>query len=190
MVVGGLHAFADQKTVCTADELGMAISTTGGLEGLSAGDENRLPDPGFEAATASNWAKNEREYEIDSSESHSGKRSLKLHNLVPTERSGASRTIMLNQKTPRPIVVRGHAKAQNVSGRSDRGFAIYVDIYYTDGTALYGNTIDWQTGTTGWQYGTMTIEPAKPIRNVNVYLLLRGHAGTAWFDDVFVTEVP
>jgi len=26
------------------------------------------------------------------------------------------------------------------------------------------------------------------IRNVNVYLLLRGRSGTAWFDDVFVAE--
>jgi hypothetical protein len=66
----------------------------------------------------------------------------------------------------------------------------YVDIYYTDGTPLYGRTIDWQTGTTGWQYGEMTIEPAKPIRNVNVCLLLRGHAGTTWFDDLFVAEDP
>jgi hypothetical protein len=151
---------------------------------------NLLPDPGFEKAAASGWSRNEGAYEIDSSESHSGKRSLKLHNLSPAERSGASRAITLNQKTPRPIIVRGHAKAEAVSGHRDSGFAIYVDIYYTDGTALYGNTIDWQTGTTGWQYGTTTIEPAKPIRNVNVYLLLRGHAGTAWFDDVFVTEAP
>lgn len=34
----------------------------------------------------------------------------------------------------------------------------------------------------------MTIEPAKPIRNVNAYLLLRGHSGKAWFDDLFVAE--
>ena len=154
------------------------------------GSLNLLPDPGFEAATASSWSKNQREYEIDSSEAHSGRRSLKLHNLVPTEQSSVSRTIMLNQKTARPIIVRGHAKAKSVSGHRDRGFSIYVDIYHTDGTANYGNTIDWQTGTTDWQYGTMTIEPAKPIRNVNVYLLLRAHAGTAWFDDIFVTEVP
>jgi hypothetical protein len=36
----------------------------------------------------------------------------------------------------------------------------------------------------------MTIEPAKPIRNVNVYLLLRGKSGTARFDDLFVAEEP
>ncbi|MFH1920214.1 MAG: NEW3 domain-containing protein [Planctomycetota bacterium] len=152
------------------------------------GSLNLLVNPGFERQATSNWARNEGAYEIDASESHSGDQSLKLHNSSPVDRSGASQTIVLNQKTPRPIVVRGHAKAANVSGQTGRGFAIYVDIYYTDGTALYGRTINWQTGSTGWQHGQMTIEPAKPIRNVNVYLLLRGHSGTVWFDDVFVTS--
>jgi hypothetical protein len=150
---------------------------------------NRIRNPGFEQGGA-NWSKNERGYEIDASESHSGRASLKLHNDSPAGRASASQTITLNQKTPRPIIVRGHAKADGVSGAADRGFSVYVDIYYTDGTPLYGQTIDWQTGSTEWQYAEMTIEPAKPIRNVNVYLLLRGKSGTARFDDLFVAEEP
>ena len=153
------------------------------------GSLNRLKNPGFEEEDA-HWAKNEGSLEIDASQAHGGRRSLKLHNNSPTERSGASQTITLNQDAPRPIVVRGHARAESVSGHQGRGFCIYVDIYYTDGTPLYGQTIDWQTGTTGSQHGQLTIEPATPIRNVNVYLLLRGHSGTAWFDDVFVAESP
>jgi len=150
---------------------------------------NRLRNPGFEAGRA-NWGKNEGSFEIDGSQAHDGRQSLKLHNHAPTERRGASQTITLNQDAPRPIVVRAHARAEGVSGHQGRGFCVYVDVYYTDGTPLYGQTIDWQTGTTGWQHGQLTIEPAKPIRNVNVYLLLRGHRGTAWFDDVFVAEQP
>ena len=38
--------------------------------------------------------------------------------------------------------------------------------------------------------GEKIIEPEKPIRNVNVYLLLRDKSGTAWFDDVAVMEDP
>jgi len=154
------------------------------------GSLNLLRNPGFEADGATNWAKNERAYEIDTAQSHSGKRSLKLSNTSASLQSGTSQTITLNQKAPRPIFVRGHARAESVSGHPSRGFSVYVDIYYTDGTPLYGQTIDWQTGTTDWQHGEMTIEPAKPIRNVNVYLLLRGHSGTAWFDDLFVAEDP
>lgn len=150
---------------------------------------NRLQNPGFEAGAA-NWSKNEGGYQIDDSQAHAGRHSLRLHNASTQERGSASQTITLNQQTPRPIVVRGHAKAENVSGHPDRNFSLYVDIYYTDGTPLYGQTIDWQTGTTDWQYGELKIDPAKPIRHVNVYLLLRAHSGTAWFDDLFVTEEP
>ena len=151
---------------------------------------NFLNNPGFEEADAASWGANEGTCEVDASQHHSGKQSLNLHNSSPSEQSGVSQTILLNQKAPRPIIVRGHAKAENVSGHPDRTFSIYVDIYYTDGTALYGQTINWQTGTTDWQCGEMKIEPAKPIRNVNVYLLLRGHTGAAWFDDIFVAEDP
>jgi len=150
---------------------------------------NRLRNPGFESGDA-NWSKNETGYQIDDAQAHSGRHSLRLRNATVQDRGSASQTITLNQTVPRPIVVRGHAKAENVSGHSNRTFAVYVDIYYTDGTPLYGRTIDWQTGTTDWQYGEIVIEPAKPIRNVNVYLLLRGHSGTAWFDDLFVSEQP
>ncbi|NOZ20052.1 MAG: hypothetical protein GXP25_03080 [Planctomycetes bacterium] len=153
------------------------------------GTLNRLKNAGFEEGETG-WSKSERGYVIDPSQSHSGKYSLKLHNASTSERSSASQTITLNQKTPCPIVVRGRARAERVSGHPGRTFSVYVDIYYTDGTPLYGQTIDWRTGTTGWQYGELTIEPAKPIRNVNVYCLLRRHSGTAWFDDLFVAEDP
>ena len=151
---------------------------------------NLLANPGFELEIATRWSKNEGSLEIDETQFRGGRHSLKLSNKSPSLRSGASQTITLNQKTPRPIFVRGHAKADGVSGHAGTGFSVYVDIYYTDGTPLYGHTINWQTGSTDWQYGEMTIEPAKPIRNVNVYLLLRGHSGTAWFDDLFVAETP
>lgn len=154
------------------------------------GSLNLLRNSGFEADATANWAKNERAYEIDTAQFHGGKRSLKLSNTSRDLRSGTSQTITLNQEVARPIFVRGHAKADAVSGHAGSGFSVYVDIYYTDGTPLYGQTIDWRTGTTDWQHGEMTIEPAKPIRNVNVYLLLRGHSGTAWFDDLFVAEDP
>jgi hypothetical protein len=154
------------------------------------GSLNLLANPSFELDKATGWAKNEGAFEIDATQSHGGRQSLKLSNKSPSLRSGASQTITLNQKSARPIFVRGHAKAEGVSGAPDTGFSVYVDIYYTDGTPLYGRTINWQTGNTDWQCGEMMIEPAKPIRNVNVYLLLRSHSGTVWFDDLFVAEAP
>ena len=148
---------------------------------------NRLKNPGFEDGPTG-WSRNEGTSEIDTSHAHDGKASIRLSNQSPSQNTSVSQTITLNQKTPQPISVRGHAKAENVSGHPGKGFCIYVDIYYTDGTPLYGQTINWQTGTTDWQHGEMTIRPTKPIRNVNVYLLLRRKSGTAWFDDLTVAE--
>jgi len=36
--------------------------------------------------------------------------------------------------------------------------------------------------------GELVIRPEKPIRNVNIYLLLRNTAGAVWFDDVAMME--
>ncbi len=59
-----------------------------------------------------------------------------------------------------------------------------------DAGHIWGRTHSFRTGTTDWQMGELLIEPEKPIKNVNVYLLLRGHSGTAYFDDVALMEDP
>ena len=104
--------------------------------------------------------------------------------------AGATQTFYLNQKTPGKLVVSGASRSENVTGEQDREYAIYVDCYYLDGSAIYGRTASFETGTHDWQTATVTIEPEKPIRNVNVYLLLRGkHYGTVWFDEIKVATV-
>ena len=101
--------------------------------------------------------------------------------------AGASLTIPVHHEQPRKLIVSAWSRAENVTGQKDRDYALYVDCYYTDGTALYGQTVEFDTGTHDWQYGERTIEPTKPIRNINVYLLFRGkHTGRVWFDDVRV----
>ncbi|MBC7287580.1 MAG: discoidin domain-containing protein, partial [Armatimonadetes bacterium] len=100
---------------------------------------------------------------------------------------GATQQVALNHDRPRPIVVSGWSRAKGVTGEPDKDYSIYVDVYYTDGSALYGNTFNFACGTHDWQFGEVRIEPQKPIRVVNVYLLMRGkHTGTAWFDDIHV----
>ena len=78
----------------------------------------------------------------------SGKGSLRLANAVSAA-TGVSQTVTLNQTTPGAILVRAASKAQGISGDPGKGYSLYVDIYYTDGTPL-GRTHDFQTGTTDW----------------------------------------
>jgi hypothetical protein len=151
-------------------------------------EANRIRNPSFEAALQG-WSANEGKPALDSAVARSGQASLCLANATPTS-TGASQTVVLNQATPDPILVRASSKAQAVSGSPGKGYSMYVDIYYTDGTPLYGRTWDFPTGSGDWRSGELYIEPEKPIRNVNVYLLLRGKSGTAWFDDVALMEDP
>ena len=143
---------------------------------------NLLRNPGFEDGA---WSGGEQ----DTAVAYSGVASLRLHNQA-VGKSQASQTVTLNQKRPCPILVRCASKGQNVSGTKGRGYCLYVDIYYTDGTPLYGRIYPFATGTTEWHVGEKIIEPEKPIAKVNVYLLLRGKSGTVWFDDVAVMEDP
>jgi len=148
---------------------------------------NLIPNPGFEEGIKP-WATAESEaIQLVTDKVRSGTKALCLNN--PTRRNTqVSCTVMLHQQRPTPILVQAASRAENVEGLPDSGYSLYVDIYYMDGTPSYGHTFNFQTGTTDWQWGELYLEPAKPIRNVNVYLLLRGKAGKAYFDDVALME--
>ena len=172
---------------CTATAGGHAVRRT--LTSLFIPAEaNLLKNPGFEQGTVG-WGMSQGSPEVVDVEHHSGERALQLANPKRSD-SGASQSVVLNQAAPCPILVRAWSKAQAVSGRPDKGYSLYVDIYYTDGTPLYGQTVNFATGTTAWQPAELNIEPEKAIRNVNVYLLLRRRTGTAFFDDVALMEDP
>jgi hypothetical protein len=64
-----------------------------------------------------------------------------------------------------------------------------VDLWYQDGTPLWGQIASFSTGTHGWERRELWIYPEKPVRSLTVHCLFRGHAGRVWFDDVSVVEV-
>lgn len=147
---------------------------------------NLVQNPGFEKGLTG-WG-GSGSFSIDTAAACSGSASLRLHNAERTGRSHVSQSVTLNQKRPAPVLVRVASRAENVAGEPGRGYSLYVDIYYTDGTPLYGQHKAFPAGTTQWQVGELVIQPEKPVRNVNIYLLLRDMAGTAWFDDVAMME--
>lgn len=102
---------------------------------------------------------------------------------------GASQTITLNQTNPAPVLVRGWSRAENVSGTPGSDYALYVDVIYTDGTPLWGQTAHYRCGTHDWEAREVMIQPAKPIRSLTVHCLLRHRTGRVWFDDISATEL-
>jgi len=131
------------------------------------------------------WSRWEGGYAVDAGVARSGRRSLRLQSGPSGGNAGAHQSIELHGAPPAPLIVRGWCKTENLGGQR-QGCCLYVDIYYVDGTKLYGQRVTFDDGTHDWQYGEARIETTKPIRALSVYAMLRGAVGTAWFDEVFV----
>ena len=58
---------------------------------------------------------------------------------------------------------------------------MYLDLIYMDGSHLWGQHAPFDTGTHDWQKRQVVVFPEKPVRQVSMHLLLRGHSGKAWF---------
>jgi hypothetical protein len=153
---------------------------------------NLIPNPSFEAVTgglATGWKPYGSGYVVDTATPHTGTASVRCSNLSLTEARSAYCILMLNQATPTPIQITGWSKADSVTGPSAQEYAIYVDTYYVDGTALYGQTARFTPGTHDWEQQQVLISPVKPIKYLVAHTLLRRHTGTAWFDDISATVV-
>jgi len=96
---------------------------------------------------------------------------------------GVSQTVVLNQEKAEPIIAAAWSKAQAVGGTRDSDYSLYLDLQYTDGTPLWGQIDSWRAGTHDWEKAQVIIFPEKPVASVSFHMLLRGHAGKAWFRD-------
>ena len=154
---------------------GAPAAASAGLHGASRG---------FAGAQA--W---ELGYEVAASEAHSGRRSARCANDDEQQERGLRFVVKLNQQRASPIRAECWSKARSVSGARDAGYSLYLDIIFTDGTPSWGHIRSFATGTHGWEKAVVTFAPEKPIREVRVHGLLRGHRGTAWFDDFALFEL-
>lgn len=123
---------------------------------------------------------------IEAGQQHSGAGSVKL--VADGSKRGAGLVQVLEYAQPdtRPIIVGGWSRCQEVSGGGD--YAVYLDVFYADGTPWWGRTASWPRGSHGWAYTAAVFRPAKPVRRIEVFVLLRGCTGTAWVDDVFLAR--
>jgi len=102
---------------------------------------------------------------------------------------GAVQQVILNQKSAQPIIATASSRAENVSGHSDSGYAVYLDLVFTDGSHLWGQHAAFESGTHSWQRREVVILPKKPVRRLAMYLLLRGHSGKVWFRRPYLQTV-
>jgi hypothetical protein len=155
---------------------------------------NTVVNPGMETVGSGQplavWNAYDSGYAASTTTAHMGARSLQCAAATATDVHGAYQAITLNQSTPKALKLSGWSKAQAVTGSSDSDYSVYLDITYTNGTYLWGQTVNFSVGTHDWEYKEAIILPALPIKQLNCYLLFRNsHTGTVWFDDVSVAEV-
>lgn len=135
------------------------------------------------------WQQAPQGMSVADGQGRTGGRALVCESTAGTGWYGASQTIVLNREMPRPMVIRGWSRAQDVGGSADSGYSIYVDLIYSDGTPLWGQTGNFRCGTHDWEKREFFIFPEKPVRSLTLHCLFRGHAGRAWFDDVSAEEI-
>jgi hypothetical protein len=162
------------------------------LAALPMGD-NLLANPDLEAGDATSftgWNPYELGCSVETTTAHSPTRSARLSTTLETDALGLYQRVTLDQTEARPLYVAGWCRARSVTGEEDNDFSIYLDIEYTDGTPLYGQTIPCAVGTHDWVLGEKVVLPDKPIATVSYYVLFRRtHAGSGWFDDLQLREI-
>jgi hypothetical protein len=135
------------------------------------------------------WTAGPKGFELAEGQGRNGSKALLCANPMTKGWYGASQTIELNRSNTLPLVIRGWSKAAGVSGSPDTDYSLYVDLIYTDGKPLWGQTANFRTGTHDWERRELLIVPDKPVKSLTLHCLFRNHSGKAWFDDISLTEI-
>jgi hypothetical protein len=120
---------------------------------------------------------------VDKGEHHSGVDSIRCETNSTTAAYGASETVNLDQTVASPVYISGWSKSVNVGGSSNSDYSVYADFTFQDGSNLWAQTSNFDTGTHDWQRRHLVIVPSKPLKSMNVYAIFRNHPGKVWFDD-------
>lgn len=153
---------------------------------------NRVQNGNFEQVLngrPAGWSAYQRGFQSAPTAGRHGSQGIVCQNDQPNQGGGAAQTIVLHQKEPTPLLIRGWSKAENVSGSADAHYSLYVDILYADGTPLWGQAAPFRCGTHDWEMRELFIMPEKPVSQLTLYCLFRGHSGRVWFDEVHLEEL-
>ncbi len=158
-----------------------------------------LVNGSYESVTGSafdNWGTFES-YGIDPNGGRNGSKAVVLENTADNESKSLYQTLYLNNSDPL-LIISGWSKAAatsgvagnaGVTGDPDNGYALYMDIFYTDGTSKYAVTVPFSTGAHDWQYRELYYYPEKPVATLSFYAMMRGKVGKVWFDDLSVRKM-
>ena len=90
--------------------------------------------------------------------------------------------LKLDQTEAAAFAVTAESLVEVSPGVMSRGYSLYLDITYADGSNLYGQVVEFPIAPgRGWKRRTVRVAPDKPVRSVNCYLLFRNVSGRVRF---------
>ncbi len=152
--------------------------------------ENLLVNPSFEQAAeglAASWSPVGAGYTLVYEGAQEGRSCFLCESDKPDHSAGAMQEIVFDTPIKHPFKVSGWSKSENALGPD---YCLYMDCWYEDGTNLWGQRMNFQSGTHGWQYIEYVFNPAKPITKIQYFILFRHCTGRAWFDNVSICLAP
>ena len=98
-------------------------------------------------------------------------------------KGGVWKTFTYDKPTTEPIVFGGESRCKDVVARD---YCIWLDIWYDDGTPVWERRADWSQGTHGWERTAGAFVPARPVKKINMNVLLRKGTGKAEFRNLWL----
>ncbi len=96
-------------------------------------------------------------------------------------KGGRWRTFTYDAPTDEPIIFSGESRCE---GAHAQDYCLWLDIWYSDGTPVWGIRAEWPQGTHGWEKTVGAFVPKRPVKKIEMFALLRKGKGTAAFRDL------
>jgi len=150
---------------------------------------NLLANPGFEQSDngrVGGWHVAGNGYDLVAGR-QDGRQAIHVQSEQRQQTSGVMQEVTFDPPLKHPFLVSGWSKAQAAQGQD---YCLYLDVWYDDGTQLWGQRGDFQPGSHDWQYLEYIFNVDKPVTKIQYFILFRDCVGEAWFDDVALSVAP
>lgn len=98
--------------------------------------------------------------------------------------------ININQTEAAKIQVSGESKCdEGTKFKNPADYSLFCDFTYTDGTKKYGFIQAFNATNREWQKKDGVFTPAKPVKQIRLYVLFRNNTGAATFKNIAVKEI-
>ncbi len=135
------------------------------------------------------WEPYLRGFSRDEGRPYEGRYSARIDRGSAEGPGGALIRIHPNQEKASDLLIHFLSRTEGVSAQTgDADLGLVADIYFTDGSADYGVSVPATPGA-AWSPSAFRYQPGKPVRSINLHLLMQGpYTGTVWFDAVSVAD--